>query len=76
MSKICEFMNCLNPKLLKNSNAWRLKNRECALIQAGGAGLALALTIYCGTSLFGLGNSTLQSSITILALGLPTFVTL
>ena len=57
-----------------------LKHRECALIFFGVVGIVLALIIYSLTWLIGLGNDNgnkvLQSSLTILALGLPIFFTL
>ena len=57
-----------------------LKHRERALLFAGLAGIVLAFIIYGLTWLIGLGNENgnkiLQSSLTILALGLPIFFTL
>ena len=51
-----------------------LEHREPSLILAGVLGIGFAFAIYCGTELFELGNnSNLQSGLTLLALGLPTF---
>ena len=51
-----------------------LEHREPSLILAGVLGIGSAFAIYCWTvSSYGPGNEILQSSLTVLALGLPTF---
>ena len=71
----CKSINQLLPH--KTFHAWILENRERALLFASLAGIVLAFIIYGLTCLIGLGNDNgnkiLQSSLTILALGLPTF---
>ena len=75
LRNICEFIKCL----WKNRSKWQelkqclLENREPSLILAGVLGIGFAFAIYCGTGLFGLENNALQSSLTLLSLGLPTF---
>ena len=51
-------------------------HRRCSLVGAGILGVVLAYIVSCLTSIFGLDNKTLQSSITIFALGLPIFYVL
>ena len=53
-----------------------VNHRRCSLLRAGILGAGLACIAYCLTSISGLCNDILQSSITILALGLPTFYVL
>ena len=62
--------HCLRMKLFLAD----VNHRRCSLLRAGILGALFALVIYCFSR--GLCNKTLQSSITILALGLPTFYTL
>ena len=50
---------------------WFIDNRKCSLLGAGVLGIGLAIIAYMAAGC--LCNKILQSSITILALGLPTF---
>ena len=53
-----------------------VNHRRCSLLRAGILGAGLACIAYCLISISGLCNDILQSSITILFLGLPTFYVL
>ena len=64
--------HCLRMKLFLAD----VNHRRCSLLRAGILGAGLACIAYCLTSIFGLCNDILQSSITILTLGLPTFYVL
>ena len=54
-----------------NIESWILKNRTYSLFRAGLIGIVLAISMYWG--FFLLENTVLRGSLTILALGLPTF---
>ena len=57
---------------LKNFQDCILKYRKSSLVAAGILGLMLAMAIYCLTSYLSLKPEILQSSLTILFLGIPT----
>ena len=69
MYKIYDIQKQLDKRFID----WFLDNRKCSLLGAGILGLVFAFATYYVATCFCLTNDILKSSITILALGLPTF---
>ena len=67
MYKIYDIQKQLDKRVID----WFVDNRKCSLLGAGVLGIGLAIIAYMAAGC--LCNEILQSSITILALGLPTF---